>query len=113
MDFYGKLFLGFYCLCKKFISEKNYPHHYAVAAMAGTTSFFYFALTYLALKRNATTMETVGVFLVLYALHHFLFIKDNKYSEMEKAAPCTDQWIYRSILFFVTGLSLLMYVSSI
>ena len=112
MKFYGQLFLGFYCLCKKFISEKNYPHHYATAAMAGTTSFFYFALTYLALKRSATTLETAGVFLILYAVHHFLFMKDDKHKEMEKETPCSDQLIYRSALFFVTGLTVLMYVTS-
>ena len=112
MRFYEQLFLGFYCLCKKFISEKNYPQHYAIAFMAGTTSFIYFALTYLMLKRGANTLETVGIFLVLYAAHHFLFMKDDKYKELEKEMPCSDQFIYRSVLFFVTGLTFLMFASS-
>ncbi len=112
MAFYEKLFLGFYCLTKKYIAEKNYPEHYAVACMAGSASFLYFAFTYYFLRRGATTLETVGIFLVLYAVHHFLFMKDDKYMELEKETTCSGQLIYRSVLYFVMSLSLLMFVSS-
>ena len=112
MAFYQKLFIGFYCLTKKYIAEKNYPEHYAVACMAGSASFLYFAMSYYLLKRGATTLETVGIFLVLYAAHHFLFLKDDKHKELEKAIACTDQLIYRSVLYFVMALSLLMFITN-
>ena len=107
------VFLGFYCLIKKFLPKEKNPEAYAVAGMAGSTSFFYFAITYFFLRRGATILETVGIFLVLYAAHHFLFVKDDKHLEMEKEITCSDQLIYRSVLFFVTSFSVLMYVSSV
>ena len=113
MTFYQKLFLGFYCLTKKYISKENYPESYAVAGMAGSASFLYFSVTYFFMRHGASTLETIGLFLILYAMHHFLFVKDDKHKEMEKEMECSGQLIYRSVLYFVTTLALLMFVTGI
>lgn len=113
MSFYQKLFLGFYCLSKKYISKDNHPEAYAIACMAGAASFLYFSVTYLFMRIGASTIETVGLFLIMYAMHHFLLIKDNKYKEIEKEVGCSNQLIYRSVLYFITTLTLLMFVTSI
>ena len=113
MAFYGQIFIGFYCLIKKFLPNEKNPEAYAVACLAGSTPFLYFALTYYFVKRGATMLETAGVFLVMYAVHHFLFVTGDKYKELKEELPCSDQLIYRSVLFFVTALALLMFVSSV
>ena len=113
MGFYNQLFLGFYCLTKKLLSKEANPEAYATAFMAGALSFVYFAATLFFFGAAANTLETVGVFLVAYALHHFLFVSGEKYRQIEQEKECSNQLIFRSLLYFFVCLSLLMYASTV
>ena len=108
MKFYQNLFLGFYCIIKKILPNEEHAEAYAIGLMTGAASFLYFTLTILLMNRGASLWETAGVFFVLYGLHHFLFA--NK--KIGEKAECSAKWIYRSLLFFFTALSFLMFAAT-
>ncbi|HFA50490.1 MAG TPA: hypothetical protein ENJ95_15870 [Bacteroidetes bacterium] len=110
MAFYTRLFLGFYCLVKNILPKEKNPEAYAIAFMAGALSFIYFAATLYFVKRAATMLETAGVFLVIYAVHHFKFVAEGQFKQIIKETDCSEKLVFRSLLYFFVALSLLMYV---
>lgn len=111
MKFYDSIFLGFLCMVKKFMPKEENPEAYAAGFISGAVCFLYFAVTVLMLNRGAKALETAGVFFVIYAAHHYFYIGNEKYKLLEKETPCSDQLIYRGLLFFVSALFLLMYAA--
>lgn len=113
MSFYHQLFVGFYCFIKKILPKEKNPEAYAIGLMSGAVSFLVFSVLLLVSQKSAGLWETAGIFLLVYALHHFLFIIDGKKEKLIEALPCSDQLVYRSLLFFILALSVMMYLSTV
>lgn len=110
--FYLKLYIGFLCMVKAILPKEKNPENFAVAIIAGAATFLYFTITVFFLKRSASGMETAGMYFILYAAHYYLLLRNEKNEHTITETSCSNQLIYRSVLYFITTLSLLMFVSS-
>lgn len=109
MNFYQKIFLGFFCFIKKVLPKEEQAEAYATGLMTGAASFIYFAVTLFFMQRATGLWETAGVFFVLFGAHFMMFANKGLTENWE----CSDKWIYRSLLYFFTTLSILMYVTTL
>ena len=99
-------------MIKKVLPKEDSIEAYAVGFISGAACFLYFTIMVLFFGKGAGMMETAVVFFAAYIIHHLLYVSKGQYKKLEKEMPCSDRLIYRSLLYFFTALSLLMFAST-